>query len=1784
MFLASYGTSCSTGGDCASGKCNDDRRCGCASGFQFMEKPKGAGCKALWGERCERSEDCYDGNAVCDNFICSCAAAYEYNKIREVCQDVDDCASTPCQNNGTCINHIGRYRCECPELFAGRECHISTDHCRSKECKNGGTCQNLENYGACLCLRGYIGSNCQVVAPIALRDLVQVELEVKLETPVHDEGFRSTIGKGLASAVEFAYCRNRSLRTECVRLRSKRMATIQSYGNWTVQELAFRLQHKVSAMPSVASHTPGSDHLCWMRSVLSNNQRSHLTGKVLETSLEYRLARAVAAALLIYEQSLYDSSDVKITPKGAYRNVSVKVLALKTFQGNETLEVIYYAAIDGSCFSAKEMSALISRIGVKQFTHHTLEQPVILAEPYNQTELFTEEEYAHAFVIITEMSETINIMTISFWKNMEERLTKLMVYILNSNDLPSSDSEIHSPSSNLITCKLMKIERVNMSSTVNLVLHTKKQDDFLNPYDMVELLRATDDQEIAIHLRTIINRTTVAYGWSFSTILLHSTNLAFFQLHHSPKSDDFCQYAIVTNYLHAAVISSAVLQHHLFATQPTSDSTASTSTIPSKIAHVTIRSTSNPAITPITTPITAFSTATATFTTTSTTSSTSTPSTASTGTTTTRTTISTPVPSLTTIPQRLAPSPTSEEPLSVVSLEIFSSSDYVMVGSFCQDHYRSPYPSHSKRYWIRTVTRVPLEQSVEDKNFFKDTNKRLTSLLSQAFARQRQEERNLLICAKIERIARVNSTSGLTEIIYYALMNGQPVRAVTLVRLLQGYEVQELAVALSQVIYIKAEVYGQDHSSSSQLEVSSGKEFLVAFLENYVETLNNKTSLKVVMTTCGNAPAKVVLETRVTYVQRRTVVLHPSQPTTVIVSPSLMLLGTERAHKSLRISSDTDILVTAYNQEYLSQDGYSVLPVPRLGKRYHVMSYWPSSLHSQLALVAIQDNTKVIVELSRFTDLPRLNGDPIDSGREIIMKRYESLQIQSMVDLSGTRILSDKPLAAYSGNICTNIKGKSRDHIADQLVPDEYLGKSFIFITYSEGLSQGSLIKVLAIENETVVYDPSREQDIRLDRAGDTETLSFPIGSEDFGNEGHFMFSNKPIIMAQFSYSAGVDMESSLGDPSMSLVSPMSRYHSRYRFTLPAQDQLVHSVRLAIEDPEYEGLRLNNKRITSKDWLPVAGTAPLIVIAALKLLPGVYSLHHENPSMTFYLHLYGAAPHQSYSHLAGSCSHLFDYKDGGGSNTILEFSTLDISHSKLHTTPISSASSTTPITTPTTTTSTTSTTTTTTTTSTTTTTPTTTTTTTTTTPVTTITTTTKPTTVPNTTKAPKRTRRHSRRNKKTSTDPDVGSSSSAAQRETSSTEPALSTLRVTTTEYTNNKSTNSINSTIHPTLPLGAITSRFWLAMTVEADEKFIKTVQIALETRLLELYLSALQIRGVKVDRMRRFASNGPYQLQIVTCKEVNEQYCDLIFYLTFNERELDPDATERIYSRLTTNYLISNIHEVVVYSHIRAYKESSSTAVASFTMETDKYNGTGELGEQVDPGLADSDGPFSTIGWVMGAVSLTCLLMATAFFTLKYTVSSNKNSMTWIQRRLSKDIEGGKGESKSPESSKNGSDDDSKQSEHSDKSPGSTEVRKKSSTPAVSKKRRKSSKKIMELNESSSDDEESVSEAKYAKDELNNHLQILNQLAEQAAEARDAEEGAAQLHLINSMDKAKNKDKLRRKAKLQKQRAKTKVKRPLPVLNSNDNSNTGSQNSSQARSKKVVTFGGAELPPNNS
>ena len=38
--------------------------------------------------------------------------------------DFDECHNSLCQNNGTCVNTHGDYRCECKQGYSGKDCHL----------------------------------------------------------------------------------------------------------------------------------------------------------------------------------------------------------------------------------------------------------------------------------------------------------------------------------------------------------------------------------------------------------------------------------------------------------------------------------------------------------------------------------------------------------------------------------------------------------------------------------------------------------------------------------------------------------------------------------------------------------------------------------------------------------------------------------------------------------------------------------------------------------------------------------------------------------------------------------------------------------------------------------------------------------------------------------------------------------------------------------------------------------------------------------------------------------------------------------------------------------------------------------------------------------------------------------------------------------------------------------------------------------------------------------------------------------------------------------------------------------------------------------------------------------------------------------------------------------------------------------------------------------------------------------------------------------------------------
>ena len=85
--------------------------------------------------------------------------------------DMDECASSPCQNEGGCTTDIetpDSYNCSCAAGFVGENCAVDVDECVPSLCLNDATCTEsgsinsdvAVNTYSCNCTAGFTGDNC----------------------------------------------------------------------------------------------------------------------------------------------------------------------------------------------------------------------------------------------------------------------------------------------------------------------------------------------------------------------------------------------------------------------------------------------------------------------------------------------------------------------------------------------------------------------------------------------------------------------------------------------------------------------------------------------------------------------------------------------------------------------------------------------------------------------------------------------------------------------------------------------------------------------------------------------------------------------------------------------------------------------------------------------------------------------------------------------------------------------------------------------------------------------------------------------------------------------------------------------------------------------------------------------------------------------------------------------------------------------------------------------------------------------------------------------------------------------------------------------------------------------------------------------------------------------------------------------------------------------------------------------------------------------------------------
>ncbi len=290
--------------------------------------------------------------------------------------------------------------------------------------------------------------------------------------------------------------------------------------------------------------------------------------------------------------------------------------------------------------------------------------------------------------------------------------------------------------------------------------------------------------------------------------------------------------------------------------------------------------------------------------------------------------------------------------------------------------------------------------------------------------------------------------------------------------------------------------------------------------------------------------------------------------------------------KVFKVEAEDEIAVYGLSHKWLSTDGFLVLPVEALGRNYTVASirnaldYLGGTViprvgnvnpRSEFGIAAVSDNTTITITLTADSYNGKfLRGVPYT----LTMNKGEALQIMAHdtaqtgmffgalswiaplasgidCDLTGSQITSDKPIAIFSGHerastpdslefVYLNHPSVSRDHIIEQMPPQENWGKKFIIVpsgqdTYRSRPTTGDIIRVIAGYDSTVILVNGIQQS-KINKGSYAQFAAAKLA---------YIETSSPALVVKYLRTALPD-SSAPGDPDLTVVPPLENMSTFY--------------------------------------------------------------------------------------------------------------------------------------------------------------------------------------------------------------------------------------------------------------------------------------------------------------------------------------------------------------------------------------------------------------------------------------------------------------------------------------------------------------------------------------------------------------------------------------------------------------------------------------------------------------
>lgn len=211
-------------------------------------------------------------------------------------------------------------------------------------------------------------------------------------------------------------------------------------------------------------------------------------------------------------------------------------------------------------------------------------------------------------------------------------------------------------------------------------------------------------------------------------------------------------------------------------------------------------------------------------------------------------------------------------------------------------------------------------------------------------------------------------------------------------------------------------------------------------MQNYLPSYPGSFQLDI---TAAQANTEVTVEVpHLNFKRKKT--LNARESVTIQLPRQVEMSWSKKSQNTVQIRATADVSVSSLNLKKFTLDTSVVYPTSAWGKEYIIATPFKATgaLLNEFSVTNGKEiNTVKIIPGCTFHYM----GRAYKKGQEmkIVLQPYQSVQIQSKTDFSGTSVTSVHPVAVAIGNTCTWVFTKC-DHVYEQLLPVSSWGSSYI--------------------------------------------------------------------------------------------------------------------------------------------------------------------------------------------------------------------------------------------------------------------------------------------------------------------------------------------------------------------------------------------------------------------------------------------------------------------------------------------------------------------------------------------------------------------------------------------------------------------------------------------------------------------------------------------------------------------------------------------------------------------